>query len=48
MRIPDELKYDLHALFWKHGKYWWVEKGSCWSRVWLILVCPSFAADDAA
>ena len=21
-RIPDELKYDLHTLFWKHGKYW--------------------------
>jgi endonuclease III len=22
MRIPDEMKYDLHGLFWKHGKYW--------------------------
>lgn len=22
LRIPDELKYELHALFWKHGKYW--------------------------
>jgi len=22
VRIPDDMKYDLHALFWKHGKYW--------------------------
>lgn len=22
LRIPDKLKYELHALFWKHGKYW--------------------------
>lgn len=22
VRIPDEMKYDLHGLFWKHGKYW--------------------------
>lgn len=21
-RIPDEFKYDLHKLFWSHGKYW--------------------------
>lgn len=22
LRIPDKYKYELHALFWKHGKYW--------------------------